>query len=171
MTALGESTRLRALAETGLLGGEPDEAFDRLTRVTTALLEVPVSLVSFVEPERQFFVSCIGLPEPWQSSRETPLSHSFCQHCVVAAAPFVVDDARLHPLVRENRAVEELGVVAYAGVPIKSSDGVVLGTLCAIDSKPRAWTEEDISLLSDLAGAAMSELERRTLVRELSGED
>ena len=168
MTALGESNRLRALAETGLLGGEPDEAFDRLTRVTTALLEVPVSLVSFVEPERQFFVSCIGLPEPWQSSRETPLSHSFCQHCVVAAAPFVVDDARLHPLVRENRAVEELGVVAYAGVPIKSSDGVVLGTLCAIDSKPRAWTEEDVSLLSDLAAAAMSELERRTLIRELA---
>ena len=169
MASLSDDRRLRALAETGLIGGGADEAFDRLTRVTRALLDVPVSLVSFVEPERQFFVSCLGLAEPWATSRETPISHSFCQHCVLAAAPFVVDDARLHPLVRDNPAIEDLGVVAYLGVPITSSDGVVLGTLCAIDSKPRAWTPDDISLLTDLSGAAMAELERRALERELGG--
>ena len=168
MTALDDAKRLKALADTRLLDGEPDEAFDRLTRVAAALLDVPVSLVSFVDPGRQFFVSCLGLGEPWRSARETPLSHSFCQHCVVAAAPFVVDDARLHPLVRDSPAIDELGVVAYAGVPITSADGSVLGTLCAIDSKPRAWTEEDVALLSDLAAAAVSELERRTLVQQLS---
>ena len=167
MASLSDETRLRALADTGLVGGEPEDAFDRLTRVTRALLGVPVSLVSFVEPDRQFFVSCLGLPEPWQTSRETPISHSFCQHCVVAGAPFVVDDARLHPLVRDNPAIEDLGVVAYLGVPIRSSNGAVLGTLCAIDAKPRAWTPDDVELLSDLAAAAMVELERRALVREL----
>src|SRR5918997_1697308 len=108
-----------------------------------------------------------GLPDPWGTARETPISHSFCQHCVVAAAPFLVDDARRHPLVRGNPAIEELGVVAYLGVPITTSDGSVLGTLCAIDSKPRAWSPDDVSLLSDLAAAAMAELERRALAREL----
>jgi DNA-binding transcriptional MerR regulator len=167
MRSLSDDRRLRALAETGLVDSAPNEAFDRLTRITQALLDVPISLVSFVEPERQFLVSCLGLNDPWQSAREMPISHSFCQHCVIAAAPFVVDDARLHPLVRGNPAIEELGVVAYAGVPIMSSDGSVLGTLCAIDSKPRAWKPDDISLLSDLAGAAVAELERRALEREL----
>jgi DNA-binding transcriptional MerR regulator len=167
MASLSDEMRLRALADSGLVGGEPDDAFDRLTRVTRALLDVPVSLVSVVEPERQFFVSCLGLPEPWQTERATPISHSFCQHCVVSGAPFVVDDARLHPLVRDNPAIDDLGVVAYLGVPISSSDGAVLGTLCAIDSRPRAWTPDDVELLTDLAAAAMAELERRALVREL----
>jgi DNA-binding transcriptional MerR regulator len=167
MASLSDEMRLRALAGSGLVGGEPDDAFDRLTRVTRALLDVPVSLVSVVEPERQFFVSCLGLPEPWQTERATPISHSFCQHCVVSGAPFVVDDARLHPLVRDNPAIDDLGVVAYLGVPISSSDGAVLGTLCAIDSRPRAWTPDDVELLTDLAAAAMAELERRALVREL----
>jgi DNA-binding transcriptional MerR regulator len=167
MASLSDEMRLRALADSGFVDGEPDDAFDRLTRVTRALLGVPVSLVSVVEPERQFFLSCLGLPEPWQTERATPISHSFCQHCVVSGAPFVVDDARLHPLVRDNPAIEDLGVVAYLGVPISSSDGAVLGTLCAIDSKARAWTQDDIELLTDLAAAAMTELERRALVREL----
>lgn len=167
MAALDDQRRLRAIAATGLHGREPDEAFDRLTRVTMALLDVPVSLVSLVEPERQFFLSCFGLPEPWLTQRETPISHSFCQHCVVSGAPFVVDDARRHPLLENSPAVEDLGVVAYAGVPITTSDGSVIGTLCAIDSNPRAWKDEEISLLSDLAATALSEIERRTLLREL----
>ena len=165
-TRLDDQQRLRALAESGLSGMVPNEAFDRLTQATKALLNVPVSLVSYVGPERQFLLSCAAVGEPWSSTRETPISHSFCQHCVVAAAPFVVDDARLHPLVRGNPAIEELGVIAYAGVPITTADGSVIGTLCAIDSKPRAWTDEEIALLSTLGAAATGEIARRAVVRE-----
>jgi GAF domain-containing protein len=113
--AVLDGVRLAALRDTALLDGEPDEAFERLSRLAVALLDVPVSLVSLVGEDRQFFAGQVGLPEPWASYRETPLSHSFCQHVVNQDEPLIVEDARSDPLVSDNLAVGELGVVAYAG--------------------------------------------------------
>ncbi|MBM0260925.1 GAF domain-containing protein, partial [Micromonospora sp. 4G55] len=158
--ALTDPARLRALAETGL-DAEPDEAFDRFARLVSDLLEVPVALVSLVTGERQFFPGAVGLPEPWAARRQTPLSHSFCQHVVDIEIPMVLPDARLYPRVRNNLAIAELGVVAYAGMPLTDLDGRVLGSLCAIDSKPRAWTADQLRTLADLAAACSSELRLR----------
>ncbi|GAB3172163.1 GAF domain-containing protein [Micromonospora palomenae] len=158
--ALTDPARLRALAETGL-DAEPDEAFDRFARLVSDLLEVPVALVSLVTGERQFFPGAVGLPEPWAARRQTPLSHSFCQHVVDIEIPMVLPDARLYPRVWNNLAIAELGVVAYAGMPLTDLDGRVLGSLCAIDSKPRAWTADQLRTLADLAAACSSELRLR----------
>ncbi|WP_319462141.1 SpoIIE family protein phosphatase [Micromonospora sp. RTP1Z1] len=158
--ALTDPARLRALAETRL-DAAPDEAFDRFARLVCDLLDVPVALVSLVSPERQFFPGAVGLPEPWAGRRQTPLSHSFCQHVVDIEVPMVLPDARLYPRVHRNLAIEDLGVVAYAGVPLTDMDGRVLGSLCAIDSKPRAWTAEQLRTLADLAAACSSELRLR----------
>ncbi|RZU73866.1 GAF domain-containing protein [Micromonospora kangleipakensis] len=158
--ALTEPERLRALAETRL-DAAPDEAFDRFARLVSDLLDVPVALVSLVSPERQFFPGAVGLPEPWAGRRQTPLSHSFCQHVVDLEVPMVLPDARLYPRVRRNLAIEDLGVVAYAGIPLTDLNGRVLGSLCAIDSKPRAWTAEQLRTLADLAAACSSELRLR----------
>ena len=92
-TALADAGRLAALRRTGLLDTPPEEAFDRLARLVCRLLGVPAALVSLVEADRQFFKSAFGLPEPWATRRETPLSHSFCQHVVATSAPLVLDDA------------------------------------------------------------------------------
>ena len=119
-----------------------------------------------MDADRQFFKSSRGLPEPWASRRETPLSHSFCQHVVLRAAPLVVEDARLDPLVSENGAIEDLGVIAYAGYPITSADGEVLGSLCAIDDKPRAWSAAELDVLRELASLAHTELELRAALRD-----
>src|SRR5215212_1356552 len=110
--ALDDPRRLDALRRTALLDTPAEEAFDRLTRLATRILRVPVSLVSLIDRDRQFFKSCVGLPEPWASARQTPMSHSFCQHAVVTARPLVIEDAREHPLVRENLAIPDLGVIA-----------------------------------------------------------
>lgn len=158
--------RSAALQSTGLLDSPHEEAFDRLTRLVSKTLHVPVVLLSLVDERREFFKSQIGLPEPWASRRETPLSHSLCQHTVVLRAPFVVGDARQHALVRDNLAVRALGVVAYAGIPLTMADGQVLGALCAIDTQPRAWTTEEIDILSDLTAAVITEIEARTKTRE-----
>src|SRR4051794_15869823 len=116
-SVLGDPIRLEALRATALLDSEPEEAFDRLTRVATRALRVPVALVSLVDEDRQFFKSCIGLPEPWVSRRGTPLSHSFCQQAVESAEPLTIEDAREHALVRDNPAIRDLDVIAYAGFP------------------------------------------------------
>ena len=91
--------RLDALRALGLLDTPAEEAFDRLARLAARLLHTPVALVSLVDENRQFFKSCFGLPEPWASWRETPLSHSFCQHVVTSNEPLVISDARIHPPV------------------------------------------------------------------------
>jgi PAS domain S-box-containing protein len=162
---LDDPDRLASLRRSALLDSPAEAAFDRLTRLATEILGVPVSLVSLVDGDRQFFKSAIGLPEPWASRRETPLSHSFCQHVVREMTPLVVADARLDPVLSSNLAVSEIGVVAYAGIPIVTSDGYALGSFCAIDSKPRAWTEHEIGILGELTALVVSEIELRAALR------
>jgi signal transduction histidine kinase len=158
--------RLEALHATRLLDTPAEQAFDRFSKLATQVLGVPVALVSLVDADRQFFKSQTGLPEPWATVRETPLSHSFCKHVVENRQPLVVVDAREHPLLRDNLAVRDFGVVAYLGVPLTTADGHTLGSLCAIDTSPRVWTEDAIAILRDLAAFAMTEIELRLTVRE-----
>ena len=136
------------------------DAFGSLTRLATRLLRTPVALVSIVEEskDRQFFTSQQGLPEPWATNRQTPLSHSFCQHVKKSGEPLVVADAREHPLVCDNLAIRDLCVVAYLGVPIAGPDGSPVGALCAIEPQAREWIEEDIEALTDLAQCVNDEI-------------
>jgi GAF domain-containing protein len=159
-------SRLAALQRLDLLDTPPEASFDRLTRIACRVLRAPVALVSLVDRDRQFFKSCVGLPEPFLSKRETPVSHSFCQHVVASNKPLIVEDARANPLVKMNPAIEELGIVAYAGIPLSTSSGHAIGSFCVIDSRPRAWTFEDIEVLQELAGCVMHEIEVRVLVRQ-----
>ena len=165
--SLNSPTRLAALERTRLLDSEPEEAFDRATRLASKLLQVPVSVVSLVTPERQFFKAQKGLSEPLASKRGTPLSHSFCQYVVATRGPLIVNDARKDPLVRDNKAVSELGVRAYLGVPLREPGGEVLGAFCVIDSDPRDWSDSDLSGLEDIAASLGSEIGLHMRMAEL----
>jgi PAS domain S-box-containing protein len=125
-----------------------------------------VALVSLVDEHRQFFKSCVGLPEPWAARRQTPLSHSFCQHVVATGGPLAIEDARRDPLVCDNPAIVDLDVVAYLGVPLRTPDGQVIGSFCVIDGRPRAWSEEDMEVLQAVAESVMTEIELRLDVAE-----
>jgi two-component system cell cycle sensor histidine kinase/response regulator CckA len=153
--------RLAALRQTALLDTPPEEAFDRLTRMAARLLGAPTSLISLVTDERQFFKSTTGLPEPWASRRTAPLSFSFCSTVAGTGEPLVVEDARRHPLLRHSQALRELGWISYAGVPLVSPEGHVLGSFCVVDRTPRLWSERDIALLQDLASSVVTEIELR----------
>ncbi|HEV2130675.1 MAG TPA: GAF domain-containing protein, partial [Longimicrobiaceae bacterium] len=161
-----DPVRLAALRHTVLLDTPPEESFDRLTRLAARALGAPVALLSLVEEERQFFKGFVGLPEPWASRRESPLSHSFCQHVVASGEPLLVEDAREHPQLHPDLPISELGIVAYAGVPLRTREGEVLGTLCVTDSRPREWTDEDVETLHDLAAAVVAEIERSMVDHE-----
>ncbi|MET0425503.1 MAG: SpoIIE family protein phosphatase [Actinoplanes sp.] len=157
---LADRARLESLQRV-CVGAEPDEAFDRFASLVKRLLGVPVALVSLVDEERQFFPGQVGLPEPWDVKRETPLSHSFCQYVVIEGEAKVFPDARIYAQVRDNLAIPDLGVVAYAGMPLTDADGNVLGSLCAIDDQPRVWTDAELTTLSDLAAACSDSLRLR----------
>ncbi|MBV9849400.1 MAG: SpoIIE family protein phosphatase [Armatimonadetes bacterium] len=158
---LTDPERLSALDDTDLLDSAPEPAFDRFTRLAGKLLHAPVVLVSLVTKNRQFFKSSVGLPHPVASVRETPLSHSFCQHVVQSGQPLIVADAREDPQLCENLAVADLNVRAYAGIPLTTADGHTLGSFCAIDMQPRAWTPEEVATLETLADAVLTEIELR----------
>ena len=161
--AARDPERVSALDATGLLDSDIDPVFDRHARLAAQVLNAPVALVSLVDADRQFFKSCLGLPEPWASQRGTPLSHSFCQHAVASREALVVDDAREHAVLRDNPAIRDMGVVAYAGIPLIDAEGNALGTLCVIDSQPRHWTSHQVQLLADLAASVVTEI---TLARQ-----
>jgi GAF domain-containing protein len=162
-----DPARLFALDRLDLLDTPPEPAYDRLTALAARLLGVPVALISLVDHDRQFFKSQVGLAEPWASARQTPLSHSFCQYVVAEQMPLIVADAREHPVLADNLAIPDLGVIAYAGVPLRSPDGEVIGSFCAIDTQPRVWKAEELSILEDLNQALMTELVLRDKVHAL----
>jgi GAF domain-containing protein len=156
--------RLMSLQNSGLLDTPPEEVFDRFTRLAAHLLRARTALLSLVDADRQFFKSAKGLDEPWASRRETPLSYSICKHVVEAGTGLVVPDGRIHPLVRDSPAVQE-NCIAYAGMPVYSNDGHILGTLCVMDNRPREWTTAELDALRDLAGCVTEEISLRTRLR------
>ncbi len=164
---LDQAARVMAVRRLGLLDAPAQEAFDRFTRLATALLGVPISLVTLVDSDRQFFLSQVGLGEPWATLRETPLSHSFCKHVAATSLPLVVPDARADLRLSENSAISDLGVIAYAGLPL-IIEGECVGSMCAIDTEPRKWSEQELSILTDIAAGVSSELRLRGALEELA---
>ena len=152
--------RIAALADLEILGAPTERSFELLTELTADILEAPVALLTLVTDERQFFVGSTGLGEPWSSSRETPLSHSFCQYVAKRGEPLIIKDAREHPLVCDNLGIKELNVVGYLGAPLLH-EGQSLGSLCAIDQKARKWTNSELEMLTRLAVIAASEFAKR----------
>jgi GAF domain-containing protein len=167
---LHDRRRLAALRRLVPLYRPPNIAFDRLTRLAAELLDAPVALLTLVEEDRQFFVSSHGLDEPLRSTRQTPLEYSICQHTVAGGRPLVIGDARRDLRLDGNLAVTELGVAAYAGMPLVTPDGQAVGTLCVVDFVPRDWTDDKLAILADLAAICMDELRLAGLDRQMAFE-
>jgi len=163
---LGGKLRLQALDELDVLDAPSRRSFQMLVDLANKFLGTPVALISLVTDERQFFLSSSGLGEPWASCRETPLTHSFCQHVVKRNEPLIVTDAQRHDLVKDNLAISDLGVQAYLGVPIVLADGTVIGSFCAIDDCPRTWTEDDLETIQKLVELTVVELTVKQAARQ-----
>ncbi|HGS6409625.1 TPA: sensor domain-containing diguanylate cyclase [Klebsiella quasipneumoniae subsp. quasipneumoniae] len=147
MLNIKEENRLLSLYSMGILDTKSEERFDRLTRIASNLFDVPISLVSLVDRDRQWFKSCFGL-----KITETNRSDSFCTVAVELNEPLIVSDASVDPRFRDNKfVINEPYIRFYAGYPVKLPDGEVAGTICIIDTKPRIFTSIEFSLLRDLA--------------------
>ena len=114
--------------------------------------------VTLVGTDEQVFAGQCGITG-WAAERGgTPIAHSVCQHVVGSGRPLVIDDLRLDPLTAAMPTASELGVLAYAGIPLVDGGGNRLGALCALDDKPRVWSEDEVALLRRLADRAVAEL-------------
>lgn len=158
-----EALRLETLHSLKILDTEPEERFDRITRVAAQLFNVPVAIVSLIDANRQWFKSCQGI-----SAKETPRSISFCAHAILGDDVFCVNDALLDPRFADNPLViGEPHIRFYAGFPIAAENGTKLGTLCIVDRKPRQISERETQLLRDLGYWVHTEL---NLVKGLQAE-
>lgn len=158
--------RLAALQRTRLLDSAPEESYDRIARLASNMLGTPIATVTLIDQDRQFYKSCLGFPEPLGSLRETPLQYSFCQHTIALGTALVIEDTQADERVATMPSVTQYGVRAYAGVPLLV-DGLAVGTLCVMDTRPRDWGDEQVGFLRDLGSMVMTEIQLRITVDEL----
>src|SRR4051812_8198319 len=149
-----------------LLDTGPEEPFDRLARTAASVLDAPLAFVTVVDERRSFWKSCIGVDAPDPEDRQNPVEESFCQYLVGSRAELLVGDAAADPRTRDNPSVEKMGVRAWAGFPLWSPDGQVLGSFCVVDTEPRRWTARDAEVLRTLAAAASGEVALRGAVED-----
>lgn len=156
--------RLAAVEATGMVGSLPEGTFDRLASLAAEILDAPLAFVTAVDSERSWYKSLVG--GPVDAQRWGPVEESFCQYVVGADTACFFSDAREDPVARHNPAVQRGEVVAWAGFPVRTAHGYVLGTLCVVDTKPREWTDRDRQVLETLAEAASAEVSLRVTLRE-----
>lgn len=158
---LEDRDRLRVLFDLALIDADGEPVFDRLTTLASTIVGAPISVMSMVGNEYQFFKSAHGVGD----LRSTPLSHAFCKHVVADDAPLIVDDARQHPVLHDNGSIQDLGVIGYLGFPLHIASGRTLGSFCVIDNQPRQWTEDEIAIMRELADIVMYEIDLRASAR------
>ncbi len=159
-----ESARLLALASYDILETEAEASFDAATELAATILSVPIALVSLVDVDRQWFKSRYGL-----TVAETSRDASFCAHVVAESSPLVVPDVLEDERFADNPlATGEPHVRFYAGMPLQTPDGFVLGSLCVLDREPRILTPQQTRILRLLAGQVVDQLEARRKSRLLA---
>lgn len=157
-----EPERLAAVRRYEILDTPRDGAFDRITRLASRMLDVPIAIITLVDHDRIWFKSAEGLEGVEQIDRVPGL----CASAILVDEPWIVDDARNDPRTIANPLVAgEFGLQFYAASQLRTADGYNLGTLCVIDREPRSLDERQVEVLTDLAGLVVDELELRLAAR------
>ncbi|MDP3927828.1 MAG: GAF domain-containing sensor histidine kinase [Bacteroidota bacterium] len=159
-----ESARLQAIYEYEILDTFTEEDYDSLTKIAAEICQTEISLISFVDSERQWFKSHYGL-----DASETPRDYSFCAHAINNPEEiFIVNDARLDERFADNPLVtEKPNVIFYAGMPLISESGFPMGTMCVIDPNPKQLSQGQIEALRGLSKQVINLLELRKSKIEL----
>jgi GAF domain-containing protein len=162
LLAKDEAERAAVVRRYNVLDTPTEDAFDRVTRLTSRLLSAPVALVSVIDVDRVWHKAMLGT-----DIKEVDREVSFCATTDPGSgAPWSVPDATLDPRTRDNPIVTSGPQVrAYAAAPLTTHDGHTLGTVCVYDFAPRRFTDSELADLEDLAGIVMRELELRLATR------
>ena len=160
--SVDERARVAALNEYSILDTLPEQLYDDVTALASLVCGTPISLVTLVDTDRQWFKSTVGT-----ELRETPRSMSFCAHTLETARTLIIKDAQQDPRFANNPAVTGApGIRFYAGAPMVEPGGHVLGTVCVIDTEPRSLSPIQVAALESLARHTMALMEmRRTMMQ------
>ena len=156
-----EEARLAELHGLNLLDTPGEADFDRVTERLTRLFKVPIALLTLVDKDRQWFKSQTGLPADLAEARSTSRDVSLCGHVVAKDEILMVRDLARDPRFANNPFVKERGLRFYAGVPLRGPNGLPIGSLCILDTKPRDMTWQEQELLKMIAGDVMEQIKRR----------
>ena len=149
-----EADRLNTLRGYGILDTRPEECFDDLTRLAAFVCGTPISVMSLVDEDRQWFKSKVGI-----EARQTPREHAFCAHAIMSPEMFVVPDATKDPRFASNPLVlGEPHIRFYAAAPLAAPNGHHLGALCVIDRVPRQLSREQLEALRILGRQVMAQV-------------
>lgn len=158
MDSSQEEKRLKAVKNLEILDSPRESDFDDLVNLASMIFEVPISTVTILDSHRQWFKAAVGL-----SVQETPRDISFCTHAIQQYEPLVISDTTNDSrFVHNPLVVDEPYLAFYAGVPLRTSDDLAVGTFCIMDSAPRELSKHQIEILKILANQAMKLLELRT---------
>jgi GAF domain-containing protein len=156
-----DAARLAEIAELDLLGDEVDAMLQQIAAEAATTLQLPISLVSVVLDEALFVAASHGLTGWVAEVRGHPVEWSFCATSVRTRQEYVVSDAATDPATKDNPMVTREGARCYAGVPLISSRGFVLGNLCVVGGEPRAFTAAELETLRALGRKAIGHIEGR----------
>lgn len=153
-----ELQRLASLKRYRVLDTDPEQAYDDLTTLASAVCKAPIALISLIDSDRQWFKARVGM-----DTTETPRELAFCAHAILQPDYVLeVGDAQLDPRFAGNPLVTgDPGIRFYAGAPLVSSDGMPIGTVCVIDRMPRTLSEEERKALQSLSRQVVAQLELR----------
>jgi GAF domain-containing protein len=153
-----DPARLAAVARVLRVVQASRESLDRLAKLATSVMDTPIGIVNLIDTE-QHLVGQVGLGEPFATSRQASIDTGFCPSTFFSGKPLYIEDAAEDPALAAHPAYLELGFVAYAGVPLRDADGQLIGTLCAVDTRPRRWRRVDRQALEALATLVVTEME------------
>lgn len=156
---LASPARLAAVAQCCVLDCAQEESFDALTQLAARLLKVPVSFVSIIDQQRDFYKSQFGFPVELAAERQLA-GRTFCHFTLVRDEMLVIDDTHSDPSWQSVPTVQSLGVRAYVGVPLKLG-GQTVGSFCVMDTLPRRWSDDELEVMRELALSVGRELSLR----------
>ncbi len=156
-----EEGRLAAVKRYEILDTAPEAPFDRITGLVKAVMDVPMASISLIDANRQWLKSCVGM-----AGGDTEREITFCTHTIQSREPMVIGDATVDPRFMANPLVTgPPHIASYLGVPLATPDGYNLGSLCAIDTKPRTYSAAQVEVMKSFAALAMNELELRRIAQ------
>ncbi|RKG74598.1 GAF domain-containing protein [Corallococcus exercitus] len=166
---LTDPNRLQAIRDTRLMDTPREESFDRLARLAAQLLNVPLTIMSLVDADRQFFKADFGLPSPFRETRTLPIDASLCRY-TLEGDPIISSNAPADPFLKFHPSTGPWGIVALIVLPLINSDGHVLGTFCCIQPTVREWSSQDLTVMKELTASIMTEINLRDQIQKLRTE-